>query len=325
MAKSILILAEQLRGELDDITFEMLGAGRALADSLKVPLRVVLAGSQAGPLAARLGTADEVLLVPDAALDVPSVSTYASMLDQVMKAESADLVLIGGTNATMGIGSILSLRADLPFVSYVRGLKVAGEDVRVESQMFGGKILAEVNLAGGRGIVWVYPGSFPADAGRSDREPPARTVAVALEASAVEFKGFIEPPAGDVDITKENILVAVGRGIQTQDNIALAEDLAAALGGAVCGSRPVIDQGWLGLTRQVGKSGMKVKPRLYLALGISGAPEHQEGMRDSPLIIAVNMDASAPIFDVATYGTVVDLFELVGPLKDAIEARKAGA
>jgi electron transfer flavoprotein alpha subunit len=132
----------------------------------------------------------------------------------------------------------------------------------------------------------------------------------------------VEPETGDVDITKQNVLIGVGRGIQTQDNVQMAEDLAAALGGAVCASRPVIDQGWLPLSRQVGKSGMTVKPRVYLAFGISGAPEHWEGMQNSQCIIAVNTDPKAPIFDGAHYGVVGDALELLPVLTDKVKARK---
>jgi electron transfer flavoprotein alpha subunit len=114
----------------------------------------------------------------------------------------------------------------------------------------------------------------------------------------------------------------VGRGIQSQDNLELAENLAAALGGAVCGSRPVIDQGWLPLARQVGKSGVTVKPKLYIAAGISGAPEHIEGMRDAGLIVAINSDPSAPIFEVADYGIVGDALDMLPALAEAVEARK---
>ena len=117
---------------------------------------------------------------------------------------------------------------------------------------------------------------------------------------------MILPEAGDVDITQQEVLVAVGRGIQQQDNLEVAEELAAALGGAVAASRPIVDQGWLPATRQVGKSGMTVKPKCLISLGISGAPEHVEGMKDAELIIAVNTDPNAPIFDVADYGVVAD-------------------
>jgi electron transfer flavoprotein alpha subunit len=138
----------------------------------------------------------------------------------------------------------------------------------------------------------------------------------------VTFKKYIEPEAGDVDITQKDVLVAVGRGIGGQENLELAEELAAALDGAVCGSRPVIDQGWLPLSRQVGKSGLSVKPKLYIAAGISGAPEHVEGIKGSELIIAINSDARAPIFNVAHYGIVGDALDLLPALTEQVRAAK---
>jgi electron transfer flavoprotein alpha subunit len=322
MANGILILAEHLRGELSDITFEMLGVGRKLADALGVPLHAALVGRDVAGLAPKLGLADQVFVVDDAQLDVPPPATVAALLAGLLEAKQESLVLVSGTNLATGIGSLLSERAGLPFVNFSRELRAEGGDVLVVSQLFGGKILSDVRLAGARGIVCAYPGAFPADAGRSDKTPPVEKVALVVEAPAVTFKRFIEPEAGDVDITKQEVLVAVGRGIQTQDNIELAEELAGVLRGAVCGSRPVIDQGWLPLSRQVGKSGLTVKPRFYIALGISGAPEHWEGMAASQTIVAVNTDPAAPIFDFAHYGVCGDVLELVPALIEKIKAHK---
>jgi electron transfer flavoprotein alpha subunit len=157
-------------------------------------------------------------------------------------------------------------------------------------------------------------GTFPADAGRSGGAGAVEKVAAAATDGRVRFKGLHRPEAGDVDITREAILVSVGRGIGEKDNIEIVEALAAALGGAVSSSRPIADAGWLPRTRQVGKSGLRVKPKLYLALGISGAPEHLEGMRGAELIIAINTDPRAPIFGVAHYGAVVDLLDVATAL-----------
>lgn len=322
MANGILILADHLKGELSDITFEMLGAGRKLADALQAPLHVAVIGRDAGSLAPKLGLADKVFVVDAAQLDLPPASTVAGLLQGLIEQKQESLVLLGWTNLAMGIGSVLSARTNLPFVNFCRNFRVENGAVVVTSQLFGGKILSDVRLADGRGIVSVCPGAFPADAGRSDKTPAVEKAELPVEAPKVTFKKFIEPAAGDVDITKQEVLVAVGRGMQTQDNLSLAEELATTLGGAVCGSRPVIDQGWLPLTRQVGKSGMSVKPRLYLALGISGAPEHVEGMQNSQMIVAVNTDANAPIFDVAQYGVCADVLEILPALTEKIKARK---
>ncbi|MBI4659015.1 MAG: electron transfer flavoprotein subunit alpha/FixB family protein [Verrucomicrobia bacterium] len=322
MSGGILILVEHLKGELSQISYEMLGIGRKLAEASRAPLYAALLGSDVTALANRLGAADKVLLVEDSRLTMPPAGTVASLLKVLIEQQQVSLVLVGGTNITMGVGSMLSVRAHLPFVNFCREVRLENGAVVLTSQLFGGKIFSDVRLPDGRGIVSVYPGAFPADHDRSERASAVENVPVPIETSSVVFKRFIEPEVGDVDITKQNVLVAVGRGIQNEDNLALAEDLAAALGGVICASRPIIDQGWVPLSRQVGKSGMIVKPKLYLALGISGAPEHVEGMQGSQSIIAINTDAQAPIFDVAHYGVCGDLLEIVPVLTEKIKARK---
>jgi len=322
MANAILVLAEQLRGELSDITFEMLGAGRALAGASGAPLYAALLGSEAAPLAAKLGVADKVLVVDNPQLNLAPAGTVAAALKALMDQTQAGLVLLGCTNVSLGIGSILAAKTGLPLVNFCRAAKADGGAVMCTSQLFGGKILSDVKLADGRGIISIYPGAFSPDDGQSNKTPAVEKVDVPVEAPKVTFTQYLEPETGDVDITKQNVLVGVGRGIQTQDSVQLAEDLAQVLGGAVCASRPVIDQGWLPLSRQVGKSGMNVKPRVYLAFGISGAPEHWEGMQNSQCIIAVNTDPKAPIFDGAHYGVVGDALELLPILADKVKARK---
>lgn len=322
MANPILILAEQFRGQLSDITFEMLGAGRKLADALQAPLYAALLGHEAAPLAEKLGKADKVFVVDHPDLDLAPANTVAALLKSLMEQQASTLALIGGTNLSIGIGSVLSARTQLPFVNYCRGMRVQEGAVVLTSQVFGGKIMTDVKITDGRGLVSIYPGAFPAEEGKSHQPAVVEKIDIPLETSRVKFNQYIDPDSSDIDITKQNVLVAVGRGIQTQDNLALAEELAGALGGTVCASRPVIDQGWLPLSRQVGKSGMTVKPRLYLALGISGAPEHWEGMQNSECIIAINTDAKAPIFDGAHYGVCGDLLEIIPALTEAVKARK---
>jgi electron transfer flavoprotein alpha subunit len=325
MNGGILVFAEQLRGSVVEITYEMLGLARSVATALNVPLYAALVGKDVASLAGHLGSADTVLVVEDPQLEMPPARTTAGVLKALAEQKQIALVFLGGTNVSLGVGSLLSVQAGVPFVNFCRGARVDQGAIVLTSQLFGGKILSDVRLAANRGVVCVSPGVFPPDAGKSPRTPAVERVDVAVEPPTVIFKGYVEPAAADVDITKQDILVSVGRGIQSQENIALAEELAGVLGGAVSSSRPVVDQGWLPLTRQVGKSGMQVKPKLYLALGISGAPEHQEGMKNAPLIVAVNTDPKAPIFDIAHYGTTLDLFDLVPALQEAVQKRKAGA
>jgi electron transfer flavoprotein alpha subunit len=300
----------------------MLGAGRALAQATGAPLHVALLGREAAPLAAKLGAADKVLVVENPQFDLAPAGTVAAALQALQAQTQAGLVLLGCTNISLGVGSILAAKNGLPLVNFCRAAKAADGAIVCTSQLFGGKIFSDVKLADNRGIICIYPGAFPPDAGKSDRAPTVEKIEVPVEAPKVIFKEYLEPESGDVDITKQNVLVGVGRGIQTQDNVQLAEDLAQIMGGAVCASRPVIDQGWLPLSRQVGKSGMNVKPRIYFALGISGAPEHWEGMQNSSCIIAVNTDPKAPIFDGAHYGVVGDVLEVLPALTEKVKARK---
>ncbi len=322
MSAGILVLVEHLKGAVADITFEMLGAARQLAQASQAPVHAVLVGKDVAGLAAQLGAADAVIVVEDAAAELPSTELVLAVLRQLLEQKQAGLVLLGGTNVSFGLGVRLAARAKLPFVNFCKGLRWDNRALVCTSQLFGGKILSDVRLPDGRGVISIYPGSFPADAGKSDKTPPVERLAAPAVQSKVVFRQLLEPAAGDVDITKQRVLVGVGRGIQSRDHVQLAEELAAALGGAVCASRPVIDQGWLPLSRQVGKSGLTVKPRVYLALGISGAPEHWEGMQNSECIIAINTDPRAPIFDGAHFGVVGDVLELLPLLTEKVKARK---
>lgn len=322
MSAGILVLVEHAKGVVADITFEMLGAARTLATATTGSVQAVLVGADVTDLAGHLGAVDSVAVLSDPAWAQPSAEGILTVLQSFVERQSPGLVLLAGTNATFGLGARLAARTGLPFLNFCTGARVEADSAVFTSQMFGGKILCEIKLPGNRGVVSICPGAFPGEAGRSERTPPVEILPAPAVASRVRFQRFLEPAAGDVDITRQDVLVSVGRGIQGDENLPLAEELAQALGGAVSASRPIVDQGWLPLTRQVGKSGMTVKPKLYLALGISGAPEHQEGMRDAPLIIAINTDPGAPIFDIAHYGATVDCLELMESLKTAVDRRR---
>ena len=185
--------------------------------------------------------------------------------------------------------------------------------------------MTEISLPDKTTLITIIPGGYKPEEGQSTAAPDITMVdAPAMEDLRIKLKQYIEPEAGDVDISKESILISVGRGISNQDNVEIAEELAEAFGGVVCASRPVVDQGWLPTSRMVGKSGQKVKPKLYLAFGISGALEHVEGMADSETIIAINSDPTAPIFDIAKYGVEIDLFDLIDTLIEKVTEAKGG-
>ncbi len=321
MSADIHVVVEHLRGQVADISYIMLAAARALAQGTGGQVVAVLLGHRVEALAADLA-ADSVLYVDHPALADFTSDAYLAVLANLVDTYAPRAVLLGHTSVGMDVASGLSIRRGLPLVSQCRSVSVEGDTLRFVSQLCGGKIMAEGDLPAPTALVTMVPGGYKPEAGQSAQPPQVTPVAApALEGLRVTLKQYIEPEAGDVDISKEPILIAVGRGIQRQENLELVEELAAALGGVVCASRPVVDQAWLPTTRLVGKSGKHVKPKLYLALGISGAPEHIEGMSGSEVIIAINTDPAAPIFDVAQYGARIDLFDLVPALTEQIRQR----
>jgi electron transfer flavoprotein alpha subunit len=314
MSNDVLVVVEHRAGAVLDPTFELLGRARALAGESGGRAVALLLGSGTDALAGALGAADQVIAVDDPSLAEFSPSSYQAAVIPIVRDREPRLVLLANTGPGMDVAAGLSAATGLPLAAYATGVDLVDGEPVVTCQLYAGKIQARVRFAGGRGIATVVAGSFPAEAGMAAGSPAIERIAPPASDPRVRFTSLIEPERGDVDITRESILVSIGRGIGEQENIELAEELAAVLGGAVSVSRPLADAGWLPRSRQVGKSGLKVKPRLYLALGISGAPEHLEGMRGAELIIAVNSDARAPIFSVAHYGAEADLLDVVPAL-----------
>ncbi len=322
----IVVVAEHERGEPSDITLEMLACGRALADRAGGPLTCLLLTDRGAPFKALPLAADRLVIVEDPALSGFNPEVHARVLAHHLKAEAPALVLLGNTATGMDLAGPLSLLLGGTAVSGCVRVDLEGDGVVATSRVYGGKLLAQTCVPAAPAIVLLMPGSYPRQKGMRDRAPTVEVRGGAGLAGVprVRSRGMIEPKAEDVDLRKVPVLVAAGRGVQTKDNLRMIEDLARALGGAVCATRPVVDQGWLPRSRQVGRSGLTVKPRLYLALGISGAPEHVEGMKEADLVVAVNTDAGAPIFDVARYGATVDLLDLVPLLTEKLKAAKGG-
>jgi electron transfer flavoprotein alpha subunit len=319
MSQDIFVVVEHLRGQVADISYVMLAAARELSKGIGGHVVAVLLGHKAEGLAGSLA-ADQVFYLDHPALTEFTSDAYQKALAGLIGEKQPRVVLLGSTTIGSDIAGGLSIQLGLPLASSCRNFSADGKFV---SQICGGKIMAEGDLPSPTALVTMVPGGYKPEAGQSAQAPALTKLEVAgLDALRVSLAKYIEPEAGDVDISKEPLLIAVGRGIQQQDNIQLAEDLAQAMGGVVCGSRPVIDQGWLATSRLVGKSGKHVKPKVYLALGISGAPEHAEAITDSDTIIAINTDPKAPIFEIAKYGTEMDLFDLIDPLIEKVKAAK---
>ena len=311
MSADIFVLIEHLRGGVADISYVMLAAARTLAQASGGQVVAVLLGKDAQKLAENL-SADKVLYADNPALAEFTSEAYQLTLAKLVSEQSPRAVLFGHTTIGADVAGWLSGKLSLPLVSSCVSFT---SNAKFISQICGGKIMAEGDLPSPTALVTMVPGGYKTEEGQSAQSPAIETFAApALNNLRVALKKYIEPEAGDVDIAKERFLVSVGRGIQLKDNIEMAKELAAALGAQVSASRPIVDQGWLPTSRLVGKSGKRVKPKVYLALGISGAPEHVEGMGESDTIIAVNTDPNAPIFNVAKYGTTVDLLELVPAL-----------
>lgn len=324
MNSDIYVVVEHLRGQVADISYVMLAAGRALAQGTGGSVAAVLLGHNAQELASDLD-ADRRLYVDHPALADFTPGAYQQVLAHLIDADTPRAVLFGDTSIGAEVAGVLSARLGLPLVSHCRAVDVANGALTFTSQICGGKIMAEGELPGPTALVTMVPGGFKPEQGKSTQQLPLDELPCPdLGELRITLREYQEPEVGDVDITRESILIAVGRGIEREDNLELAEELAEALGGAVCASRPVVDQGWLPVSRMVGKSGQAVKPTVYLALGISGAPEHVEGLSDSEMIIAVNTDPNAPIFDVAKYGADVDLLDLLPVLTEQVRQAKGG-
>jgi len=322
MNQNIYVIVEHLQGRIADISYVMLAAARALAQGTGGEVVAVLLGQDAQNLANDLA-ADRVLYLDHPALAEFTSDAYQKTLANLIQGDAPRAVLLGHTSVGMDVASGLSAQLELPLISQCRLLQADNRAIKFTSQICGGKLMAEGDLPDTTTLLTLIPGGFKAEAGQSIQAPPVTAVdAPALDDVRVTLKQYIEPEAGDVDISKEPILIAVGRGLQNQDDLELAQELADILGGTVCASRPVVDQGWLPTTRLVGKSGKRVKPKLYLALGISGAPEHAEAITDSETIIAINTDPTAPIFDIAKYGAEVDMLDLLEVLTEQVEEAK---
>lgn len=312
----VFVVTEHLQGELTDTSFELVAMAREVASQTGGNVVAGVVGYGVSDLAGQLGGADRIVVIDDSAYEYFSPDGHAEAFASIVG--GASVVLVPYTSMGMDVASDLSAATDTPLVSFCTSVNADG-GLGATCQLYAGKIEADVEVDGDRGIFAVLAGSASAEGGRSGGAGSVESAPGPGGEQRSRCLGVTEPEGGDVDITAEDVLIVVGRGIESEDNIEEAQELADALGGAVAASRPIIDQGWLPKTRQVGKSGLTVKPKVYLTLGVSGAPEHVEGMKDASTIIAINTDPQAPIFGVAHYGWEGDIFDILPELIDAAE------
>jgi electron transfer flavoprotein alpha subunit len=321
----ILVLAEHLNGELKDITFEMLTKARGLADASGGKVAAVLFGSGAGDLAQALTAhADEVLVSDHGSFAHYNSAVYQPVLADVVKSRGSSLVMIGHTAFGVDLAPSLAVALDLPLSTDVIDIKHDGGAFTVTRQIYGGKINEEVGFGDvPQAMVTVRAAAFPAEEASRGGSIVELSADVPDEPAIRRFVEYVEAAVGDVDITKAEVVVAVGRGIREEENMPLVEELAELLGGVVACSRPIVDAGWLPKDRQVGSSGKTVKPKLYVAVGVSGQFQHLSGMKSAETIVAINKDPKAPIFSTAHYGIVGDLFKVLPALKEKIGELRA--
>ena len=309
----ILVIAEQRDGRLNRATWETIAAAQQLAAGM--PIKVAVLGTGSATVAQEVASAAvaEVMVVEHPALETYTPDAYASASSALIESVSPTYVLLPHTYQTRDFAPLLAARLRKPLVTDVTGLTGSGADATFVRPMFQGKLAAQVKPVGGPpALVTTQIGAFRADAAQKGGSAALTKFDVRIDSATIRQKpepSFRETKQA-VDLGQAERIVAVGRGIKSQENIALAEKLATAMGAEVAASRPICDNGWLPMERQIGSSGQTVAPKLYVALGISGAIQHLVGMKGSRTIVAINKDAEAPIFEVADYGIVGDLFEI---------------
>jgi electron transfer flavoprotein alpha subunit len=308
---SVLIIAEHLRGQVRPITLELVSAAKELGDETAV---AVIAKDPAA-IADQIDVegVKEIVYVKVDQEEFEN-DVYREAVEQLISERSPDVVLVGFTINSMGFAPALAAKLGLGFASDVFALRRSGDDLVAERSFYGSKVNAEIEFPGrDRVLLMIRPTSWAPVEG--DGAAVEAELEVSISGSRARHLDFEEvAAAGDVDIASVDFLLSVGRGVGEKENLNQFEELAEKMGATLSASRPLVDQGWMPSSRQVGQSGKTVKPKVYLALGISGAVQHLAGMKTSGTIIAVNSDPEAAIFNVAHYGAVADLFEVADEL-----------
>ena len=312
----VLVVAEHRRGDLRDVSYETITAGRQLADLRGGELHVAAISGDVERFAADLNRegVDTIHTVSDG--EEFDHSVYQTAVSTLF--DRLDIGAIVAPNSVNGLdyAPAVADEQNIPIVTDAIGFDYA-DGLTVTREMYGSKVETTVDVAGDRFLITIRGGEWAPAEGVGDAAIDA--VDVEFPESGARVTGFEEVGSGDVDIGDADVLVSVGRGIEDEENLELVEELADALGATLSASRPIVDNGWLPKNRQVGQSGTVVTPDVYLAIGISGAVQHVAGMKGSDTIVAINTDPNAPIFDIADYGIVGDLFDVVPALIDEFQ------
>lgn len=330
MPESILVVVEQREGKLNRVSWETLTAGQALAAETGWALEAAVVGSSVAGIAGEVAgkKVTKVYAIESAKLEPYTPDAFAFALRVFLESRQPKLVLMPHTYQVRDFVPKLATAMGRTVISDCIGFKKQGDKLVFTRPMFQGKLVADVGFAcDAPWFVAFQNGAFRGDKVESGAAAaPVETVKVEVPEGVIRNKPqeVFKEAKQAVDLTQAEIIVSVGRGIKEQKNIELAKQLAEALGGELAASRPICDSGWLPMDRQIGSSGQTVAPKLYLALGISGAIQHIVGMKGSRTIVAVNKDSEAPIFEIADYAVVGNLFDIVPPLIEEVKKAKAG-
>jgi electron transfer flavoprotein alpha subunit len=323
MATQVFTLIAHTAGKADDSTLELLSAAKSLFPE-SAPIALVMgSGAEVATVAQEVAaTFGEVWSFDQPTLAYPNAELLRPLLVKVLPAGA--VLLLPHSTLGMDLGPGLSVKLGAIYLPDVVGFDgLDGALLKVVRQEYAGQVSTHVQADIAKGaVITVRSGSFPAAAGSGAGKVVDKSAEATGLTTRRRFVEVIPAKAGDIDITREDVLVSIGRGIGEQENIALVEELTEAMGAAMCCSRPIVDAKWLDKSRQVGTSGMTVKPKVYLALGISGAFQHLGGLKGNPFLVAVNKNPKAPIFQVANVGVVADLLELLPELTEQIQKAK---
>ena len=331
MPDAILVVVEQREGKLNRVSWETLTAGQALSAETGWTLEAAVVGGSVSTFANEVAAKKvaKVFAVESPRLEPYTPDAFVAALKQFLSSKEPKLVLMPHTYQVRDFVPKIATAMDRTVISDCIGYKKEGDKLLFTRQMFQGKFAADVSFAcDAPWFVTFQSGAFRGDKVEAGATAaPVETVKVEIAENIVRNKPqeVFKEAKQAVDLTQAEIIVSVGRGIKEQKNIDLAKQLAEALGGELAASRPICDSGWLPMDRQIGSSGQTVAPKLYLALGISGAIQHIVGMKGARTIIAINKDSEAPIFEIADYAVVGNLFDIVPPLIEEVKKAKARA